>query len=55
MTVVLRQELMRLPSQAVTDLRGLHLSHEQLFSIRMSLDKTVRSALDKAADTLQEP
>ena len=53
MAVVLRQELMRLPSQAVADLHGLHLTHEQLFSIRMSLDKTVRSALDKAAATLE--
>ena len=53
MAVVLRQELMRLPSQAVADLRGQSLTHEQLFSIRMSVDKTVRSALAKAADTLR--
>jgi hypothetical protein len=53
MSVVLRQELMRIPSQVVSDLRGLHLSHEQLFVIRMSVDKTVRSALDKAATTLE--
>ena len=44
---------MRAPSQAIADLRGLHLSHEQLFLIRMSLDKTIRSALDKATDTLE--
>jgi hypothetical protein len=53
MAVVLRQELMRLPSLVMADLRGLHLTHDQLFSIRMSVDKTVRSALAKASDTLQ--
>jgi hypothetical protein len=53
MAVVLRQELMRAPSQAVRDLSGLHLSHEVLHSIRMSLDKTIRTALDKATDTLE--
>jgi phage terminase small subunit len=53
MAVVLRQELMRLPSDVVRDLRSLHLSHEQVFSIRMSVDKTVRSALAKAAATLE--
>jgi hypothetical protein len=51
--VVLRQELMRLPSDVVRDLHSLRLSYEQLFSIRMSADKTVRSALAKAADTLE--
>jgi hypothetical protein len=34
MAIVLRQELMRLPSLVVGDLRGLRLSHEQLFTIR---------------------
>jgi hypothetical protein len=53
MAIVLRQELMRLPSLVVGDLRGLRLSHEQLFTIRTSVDKTVRCALDKAADTLE--
>ena len=51
--IVLRQELMRLPSLVAGDLRSLHLSHEQLFSIRTSVDRTVRSALSKAADTLE--
>jgi hypothetical protein len=51
--VVLRQELMRAPSQAIVDLRSLHLSHEQLFSIRTSMDKTVRAALNTATDTLE--
>ena len=54
MAVVLRQELMRAPSQAVRDLHSLHLGHEVLFTIRMSLDKTVRSALAKAAATLEK-
>jgi hypothetical protein len=45
---------MRLPSQVVRDLRGVSLSDELLFSIRMSADKTVRSALDKATDTLEK-
>ena len=51
--IVLRQELMRAPSQAVTDLRGFNLSRELLFTIRMSLDKTVRSLLDKAEVSLR--
>ena len=51
MTIVLRQELMRAPSQAVRDLHGLRLSHEVLHSIRMSLDKTIRAALARAAET----
>ena len=38
-------------SQAVRDLRNLHLSHEVLFAIRMSLDKTLREALTKASKT----
>jgi hypothetical protein len=54
MAVVLRQELMRLPSQVVRDLRGAGLSHELLFSIRRSVDKTVRSALNTATDTLEK-
>ena len=53
MAVVLRQELMRLPSLVAGDLRSLHLSHDQLFLIRMSVDRTVRSALGKAAETLE--
>ena len=51
--IVLRQELMRAPAQAVTDLRGFNLSRELLFTIRMSLDKTVRSLLDKAEVSLR--
>lgn len=52
MAIVLRQDLMRLPSLAVKDLRSLRLSHEQLFAIRMSADKTVREALTKASANL---
>jgi hypothetical protein len=52
MSIVLRQEVMRAPSQAIRDLRGFNLSHDVLFSIRTSLDKTIRTALNKAADTL---
>ena len=44
---------MRLPSLVAGDLRSLHLTHEQLFLIRKTVDKTVRSALEKAADTLE--
>ena len=40
---------MRAPSQAVRDLHSFRLSHEVLFSIRMSLDKTFRDALTKAS------
>ena len=49
MAIVLRQDLMRLPSLVVKDLRSLRLSHEVLFAIRMSVDKTVREALTKAS------
>jgi hypothetical protein len=53
MAVVLQQELMRLPSLVVKDLRRVvELSREQLFSIRQSVDATVRCALEKASDTL---
>lgn len=53
MAVVLRQELMRLPSLVLAELRGMRLGHEQLFAIRMSADKTVRGALEKASVTLE--
>ena len=53
MAVVLRQELMRLPSLVAGDFRALHLSHDQLFSIRVSVDRAVRSALEKAATMLE--
>ncbi len=49
MAIILRQDLMRLPSLVVKDLHSLRLSHEQLFAIRMSADKTVREALTKAS------
>jgi uncharacterized protein YigA (DUF484 family) len=52
MAIALRQELMRLPSAAVRSLRGSNLSHEVLFSVRTSVEQGVRSALDKASDTL---
>ena len=52
MSIVLRQELMRAPAQAITDLRGQNLTHDQLHAIKMSLDKTVRTALGNADDTL---
>ena len=54
MAVVLRQELMRAPSQAVIDLRDFRLTHEILFAIKMSVDKTIRAALDRATDTLEK-
>jgi hypothetical protein len=53
MAVVARQELMRLPSLVVRERELRGLSHEQLFAIRMSVDKTVRSVLDKASGTLE--
>ncbi|MGA7214789.1 MAG: hypothetical protein WBX20_11305 [Terrimicrobiaceae bacterium] len=52
--VVLRQELMRLPSQAITDLRSFNLPHDQLHAIRTSADKTVRNALGNAVVTLKK-
>jgi hypothetical protein len=52
MAVVLRQELMRAPSLAVREPELRSLSHEQLHAIRMSVDKTVRSVLNKASETL---
>ena len=51
--LVIRQETMRGPSQAITDLRGLNLSRDALFAIKMSLDRTNRSMLDKAEVSLR--
>ena len=54
MAIIFRQDLMRSPSLVVKDLRSLKLSHEQLFAIRMSVDKTVREALTKASANVDE-
>ena len=54
MSIVLRQELMRLPSQVITDLRSFNLQHDQLHAIKTSLGKTVRAALGNASDTLRK-
>jgi hypothetical protein len=52
--IIIRQELMRAPSLAVRSLHGLHLSHEVLHAVRMSVDKTVRSVLNQAADLAEK-
>ena len=54
MSIVLRQELMRAPAQAVSDLRSFNLPHDQLHAIKISLDKSFRTALGHADDTLRK-
>jgi hypothetical protein len=53
--IIIRQELMRAPSLAVREPELLRsLSPEQLHAVRMSVDRTVRSALNQAADLAEK-
>jgi hypothetical protein len=50
--VILRQQVMRLPSLVCGELRRSSLSREQLFAIRMSMDNAAREFLSEVVAAL---
>ena len=54
MVIVFRQETMRVPAQALIDLRSFNFAHDVLHALKMSLDKSFRAALGNFEGTLRE-